>query len=347
VRVLVTGHAGYVGPVVVDAVIRAGHDVVGLDTFLFEDCTLGPKPRRVESLALDVRDVRATDLRGFDAIAHLAAVSNDPLGNLAPESTLEINHRATASLARHAREAGVRRFVFASSCSIYGTSGADELVDEDGSLRPLTVYAESKVRAEEDLLSLADDDFCPVILRSATAYGFAPRLRTDIVLNNLVVAALLTNEVLVLSDGTPWRPLVHVQDMASAFVAALEADRDAVHARAFNVGSAAENYTVREIAETVAAAVPGSRLAITGQTGPDPRSYRVDFTRISRELPAFAPGWSIAAGTKELLDAYQRYGLTLDQSKASFTRLAWIASQREAGRLGADLRPAGAAVGGS
>jgi nucleoside-diphosphate-sugar epimerase len=345
VRVLVTGHAGYVGPIVVDAVLRAGHDVTGLDTFLFEACTLGPDPRPVDALAVDVRDVRATHLEGFDAVLHLAAVSNDPLGNLAPESTREINHKATVELARQAREAGVGRFLFASSCSIYGTSGADELVDEEAPLRPLTVYAESKVRAEEELVGLADDDFSPLLLRFATAYGFAPRLRTDIVLNNLVAAALLTNEVLVLSDGTPWRPLIHVQDMAGAFVAALEAERAAVHAQAFNVGSAAENYTVREIAEAVAETVPGSRLSITGQNGPDPRSYRVDFTRISRALPAFAPGWSVAAGARELLDAYHRHGLTLEDSGARFTRLAWIASQQEAGRLGTDLRPIGAPSG--
>jgi nucleoside-diphosphate-sugar epimerase len=346
VRVLVTGHAGYVGPVVADAIAAAGHDVVGLDTYLFEPCTLGPEPSPVESLRCDVRDVDAAQLTGIDAIVHLAALSNDPLGNLAPEYTREINHGATVSLARHARDAGVRRFLFASSCSIYGTSGENELVDEDAPLRPLTAYAESKVRAEEGLLALADDDFSPVLLRSATAYGFAPRIRTDIVLNNLVATALLTNEVLVLSDGTPCRPLVHVQDMAGAFLAALEADREAVHARAFNVGSAAENYTVREIAETVAATVAGSRLAITGQTGPDPRSYRVDFSRITRELPAFAPRWSIVAGAQELLDAYRRYSLTVEQSTRSFTRLAWIAAERDAGRLGDDLRPVGAAHGG-
>jgi nucleoside-diphosphate-sugar epimerase len=301
----------------------------------------------VESIARDIRDVATGELTGFDAVVHLAALSNDPLGNLAPGYTREINHGATVSLARHARDAGVPRFLFASSCSIYGTSGGDELVGEDAPMRPLTAYAESKVRAEEDLLALADDDFSPVLLRSSTAYGFAPRLRTDIVLNNLVASALLTNEVLVLSDGTPCRPLIHVQDMANAFVAALEADRDAVHGRAFNVGSASENYTVREIAETVAAAVPSSRLAITGQNGPDPRSYRVDFSRIARELPAFAPRWSIVAGTQQLLDAYRRHGLTLEQSARSFTRLAWIAAQRDAGRLGADLRPVGTAHGGA
>jgi nucleoside-diphosphate-sugar epimerase len=330
-----------VGPIVVNAVTAAGHDVSGLDTFLFEACTLGPEPRPVESLARDVRDVRPGDLEGFDAVLHLAAVSNDPLGNLAPESTLEINHHGTVILARAARDAGVRRFVFASSCSIYGTSGADELVDEDAPLRPLTVYAESKVRAEEDLIALADDAFSPVLLRFATAYGFAPRLRTDIVLNNLVAAALLTNEVLVLSDGTPWRPLIHVEDMASAFVAALEADREAVHAQAFNVGSPAENHTVREIAEAVAAAVPGSRLSITGQTGPDPRSYRVDFSRIALALSAFTPRWSVVAGAQELLEAYRRHGLTPEQSSSRFTRLAWITAQQEEGRLGADLRPIG------
>lgn len=340
-RVLVTGHAGYIGPVVAGAIAAAGHDVVGLDTFLFGPCLLGPEPAPVPSLRIDVRDVDVAALTGFDAVVHLAALSNDPLGNLDPERTREINHEATVRLARLAREAGVRRFLFASSCSIYGTSGADELVSEDAPLRPLTAYAESKVRAEDDLCALADADFSPVLLRCATAYGFSPRVRTDIVLNNLVAVALLTNEVLVLSDGTPWRPLIHVEDFAAAFVAALASEPAVVHARAFNVGSAAENHSVRGIAETVAAAVPGSRLAITGRTGPDPRSYRVDFSRIERELPSFRPQWTIADGARELIEAYRRYRLTLDQSTTRFTRLAWIAAQQDAGRVGPDLRPVG------
>jgi nucleoside-diphosphate-sugar epimerase len=260
-----------------------------------------------------------------DAVVHLAALSNDPLGSLAPEVTYDINHHASVRLARLAADAGVSRFLYASTCSVYGAAG-DGLVDEDAPLRPVTPYAESKVRVEDDLVAMASTDFTPVFLRNATAFGFSPRLRADIVLNNLVGHAVLSGEVRVLSDGTPWRPLVHAQDIADAFVAALEAPREVVHCRAYNVGTEDNNVTVAEIASHVVEAVPGSKLVITGEAGADPRSYRVNFARIRADL-GYTAQWTVKAGAVELHDAYTRYGLTREDFEQRFTRLAWLAGQ--------------------
>lgn len=267
-RVLLTGHQGYLGTVMAPVLTAAGHEVVGLDAGLFADCVLGPTPADPPGVRVDLRDVTAEHVAGVDAVIHLAALSNDPLGSLAPELTYDINHHASVRLARLARDAGVRRFLYASTCSVYGAAGGDELVAEDAPLRPVTPYAESKVRVEDDLHALADDDFSPVFMRNATAFGFSPRLRADIVLNNLVGHALLSGEVLVLSDGTPWRPLVHAADIARAFTAALVAPRESVHDLAFNIGSEINNVTVAEIAEQVAEAVSGAKVVITGRTAP-------------------------------------------------------------------------------
>ncbi|SEG73667.1 Nucleoside-diphosphate-sugar epimerase [Nonomuraea solani] len=337
-RVLLTGHQGYLGTVMAPVLAAAGHEVTGLDSGLFADCVLGPTPPDPEGLAVDLRDVPAEALAGFDAVIHLAALSNDPLGSLAPELTYDINYHASVRLARLAREAGVRRFLYASTCSVYGASG-DEPVTEDAPLRPLTPYAESKVRVEDELLELADADFTPVFLRNATAFGFSPRLRADIVLNNLVGHAHLSGEVKVLSDGTPWRPLVHALDIADAFTAVLTAPREAVHARAFNVGTERNNVTVAEIAATVVEAVPGSTLLITGQTGADPRSYRVDFSRLRAALPGCEARRSVKEGAVELIDAYRRHGLTREAFERRFTRLARLADRQAAGTVGGELRP--------
>jgi nucleoside-diphosphate-sugar epimerase len=337
-RVLLTGHKGYLGTVMAPVLRAAGHEVVGLDSGLFGGCVLGPAPDDPPGHEIDLRDVNSTHVSYVDAVVHLAALSNDPLGALAPELTYDINHRAAVRLARLSRDAGVKRFLYASTCSVYGAAGGDELVGEDAPLRPVTPYAESKVRVEDDLHTLADADFTPVYLRNATAFGFSPRLRADIVLNNLVGHAYLSGEVLVLSDGTPWRPLVHARDIATAFLAALEAPRDAVHDRAFNIGTERNNVTVAEIAAEVVEAVPGSTLRITGEAGADPRSYRVDFSRFRRAIPGFECAWSVKDGALELIEAYQNHRLTTDSFERRFTRLAWLREQSTAGRVDATLR---------
>ena len=320
------------------ALAAAGHDVEGLDTGLFAESVLGPRPQDPPGLVRDLRDVTVDDLSGFDAVIHLAALSNDPLGSLVPELTYDINHHASSRLARLARDAGVGRFLYASTCSVYGASGTADALTEEAPMRPVTPYAESKVRVEDDLVALADDDFTPVMLRNATAFGFSPRLRCDIVLNNLVAHAVLDNRILVMSDGTPWRPLVHAADIASAFSEALVAPRDVVHAQAFNVGSDANNVQVRQIAEAVAEAVPGAELQITGETGGDPRSYRVDFAKIGLALPGWQARWSIADGAAELVAAYRDHAMTHEAFAERFIRLAWLQQRQSRGELDAEMR---------
>jgi nucleoside-diphosphate-sugar epimerase len=335
-RILVTGHQGYLGTVMVPLLTGAGHDVVGLDCGYFADCVLGPEPQDPPGLQLDLRDVQPQHLQGFDAVVHLAALSNDPLGRMAPQITHDINHHASVLLARCAKEAGVQRFLYASTCSVYGASG-DALVREEAALTPLTPYAESKVRVEEDVAGLADGSFSPVFLRNATAFGFSPRLRADIVLNNLVGHAVLTGDVKVLSDGTPWRPLVHVRDIAKAFLIALEMPTEATHCRAFNVGTESNNMSVAEIARCVVDVVPDAKLLITGENGADPRSYRVDFSAF-RNAVGYEADWSVADGAAELYNAYLSTGLTADAFANSFTRLTRLNALVAAGVVDESLR---------
>lgn len=340
-RVLLTGHQGYLGTVMAPILTAAGHEVIGLDSGLFAACILGSLDTPdVPGLTTDLRDITVDQLAGFDAVVHMAALSNDPLGSLAPEITYDINHHASTRLATLAKEAGVKRFAYASTCSVYGAQSGDDLVDEEAPLKPVTPYAVSKVRVEDDLVDLADADFVPFSLRNATAFGFSPRLRADIVLNNLVGRAVLTGRVTVLSDGTPWRPLAHADDIAGAVVAGLSAPADVVRARAFNVGTEKNNRTVAEIAEAVIEAVPGSVLEITGEAGNDPRSYRVDFARARKEL-GFEAGWTIADGAEQLAREYKARGLTQDAFDNQFTRLAVLNARQADGTLDANMRVVG------
>lgn len=338
-RVLVTGHNGYIGSVMVPQLQSVGHEVTGLDTFFFEDCTLGDDPDHVPALRKDIRDVQLADLQGLDAVIHLAALCNDPLGDLHAGWTHEINHQASIHLARLARDAGVRRFLYASSCSMYGSAGSDDILTEEAPLRPLTEYAISKVRTEEALLSLGDRSFSPVFMRNATAYGLSPRLRADVVLNNFVCWAHTTGRIRILSDGTPWRPVVHVQDIARTFVAALAAPRDAIHCQAFNVGATSENYQVRELAEIVRGTVPGCTLEYASDAGPDPRSYRVDFGKLTRTFPDLKPQWNASFGAKDLYAALQEAHVALaDFQGRKYIRLTQIKHLLDSDRLDSTLR---------
>ena len=338
-RVLVTGHKGYIGSVMVPFLRGRGHEVVGLDSGLFADCVSGPGAIDVPELRMDIRDARAEHLEGIDAVAHLAALSNDPLGDLEPEHTYDINHRASVRLAELARQAGVERFLYSSSCSIYGASDDSAALDETAPMRPVTPYAESKVKVESELSALAGDGFSPVSMRNATAYGWSPRVRTDLVLNDLVARAHLTGKVLVLSDGTPWRPIVHIEDISRAFAAALDAPRDAIHDQAFNVGAASENYQIRDLADIIAEVVPDCVVEITGEHGNDPRSYRVDFSKITRHMPQFQAVWTARKGAEEMLAAYRANDLTDHRFSHDFKRLPWLTGLRERGVIGDDLRP--------
>ncbi len=337
-RVLVTGCNGYIGSVLMPLLQAAGYEAFGIDADWFEPCTLGELAVAAPCQVKDIREVELADLEGFYAVIHLAALSNDPLGNLDPQLTYDINHLASVRLARLAKQAGVERFLVSSSCSTYGSAG-DALVTEEAEFNPVTPYGRSKVLVDRDVALLADDDFSPSFLRNATAYGFSPRLRLDLVLNDLVATACTIGKILMLSDGTPWRPLVHVEDICRAFLAVLEARRDAVHNQAFNVGSSSENYRISELAEIVQQTVPGCSIEYAAGAGPDKRCYRVDCSKLGKHLPDFQLRWNARLGAQQLYEAYQRHGLQADDlAGPRFHRLRTLNRLRDSGRLKGDLR---------
>ena len=338
-RILVTGDKGYIGTVLVPMLISAGHEVVGLDSDLYARCTFGDSLPDNPSIRKDLRDVEAKDVEGFDAVMPLAALSNDPLGNLNPNLTYDINHHASVRLAKLAKQVGVPRYIFSSSCSTYGAAEGDQMLTEEAKFNPVTPYGESKVFVEKEVAQLADDNFSPTFLRNATAYGVSPRMRFDIVLNNLVAWAFSTGKVLIKSDGTPWRPIVHIEDISRAFIAVLNAPREVIHNQAFNVGRNDQNYMIREIADIVKQTVPGCEIEYAQDAGPDKRSYRVDFSKIAKMLPEFQPQWDARKGAQELYEAYRKAGLKLDEFEGpKFKRIDHIKLLLHDGLLNESLR---------
>jgi nucleoside-diphosphate-sugar epimerase len=337
-RILVTGHKGYIGAVMVPVLCGAGHDVTGLDSDIFRECTFTSGLREIPELRIDIRDVQPQHLQGFEAVVHLAALSNDPLSNLKPEITNEINFAASVRLAQLAKDVGVSRFLFSSSCAIYGKAGTD-LLDETAEIAPVTPYNISKLRVEQELAKLACDGFSPTFLRNATAYGVSPRHNFELVLNNLVAWAYTTGRVFIKSDGSPWRPIVHIEDISRAFLAALSAPREVVHNQALNVGRNDENYSIRELAEIVQQVVPGSHVEYAKDGGPDPRSYRVDFSKIQRLVPDFKPEWTGRRGVEQLYAAYAREAVALEDIEGPrFRRLDHLEGLIASGQVDTTLR---------
>ena len=342
-RVLVTGHHGYIGTVMVPIIEAAGFEVCGLDSDLFDGCVFGDASvtgaiSPIPYIKKDIRDVELSDLKGVDAVIHLCALSNDPLGNLNPEVTYEINHKASVKLAKLAKEAGIERYILSSSCSVYGAATTD-IVNEESEVNPVTPYAESKVMAEKDIAKLADSNFSPTFLRSSTAYGLSPMLRFDLVVNNFIAWSFTKGIVLLKSDGSAWRPFVHIQDISRAFISVLKAPKDIVHNQIFNVGQNSENYRIREVAEIAKQTVPNSQIQYVEGAEPDQRSYRVEFDKIATTLPDFKPQWTVAKGAKQLYEAYKKVGLLVEEFEGPrYRRITHLENSLRSGRIDSTMR---------
>jgi nucleoside-diphosphate-sugar epimerase len=340
-RVLITGHKGYIGSVMAPYFVQAGYDVAGIDMGYFSRCTLVPDRLEIPSMQKDLRELELDDLKGFDAVVHLAALSNDPIGNLNEKWTEEINFHATVRLAELAKAAGVERFLFSSSCIMYGMSEA-AVVTEESPLDPKTEYARSKVKSERAITALADNRFSPTFMRNGTVYGVSPRMRFDTVFNDLTGAAVSTGKVTLYSDGKPWRPVVHVEDVARAFLAALQAPIADVWNQAFNTGANHLNHQIFELAEIVSDTVPGCKLEILAQAGADQRTYKADFGKFARAFPNFAFNWTAKEGARELYETFKAIGLTYDNFvDKRFTRLKWLCHLIDTGQLDGSLRWSG------
>jgi nucleoside-diphosphate-sugar epimerase len=343
-RILVTGSNGYIGSVLVPILMENGHEICGYDSDLYAQCTYGAEFPEFPFVKKDIRDVEVSDLEGFDAVIHLAALSNDPLSDLNPRLTFDINHEASVRLARAAKDAGVKRFLFSSSCSTYGAAG-DDMLDEGAEFHPVTPYGSSKVLVERDVSALADDDFSPTFLRNATAYGVSPRMRFDLVINNLVAWAVASGLVFLKSDGSPWRPVVHVEDISRAFLALVDAPREMVHNQAYNIGSNEENYRIIELAKIVEKIVPGCRIEFAKDAGPDKRCYRVDFGKFLSAFPRSKPKWTAEAGAEQIHESYRRYGIRQEDFEGPrYKRIEHIKKLLSSGRLDANLRWTGVRV---
>ncbi len=336
-RILVTGHNGYIGTLLTAMLHECGYDVTGVDSNLFQACVFGSDPPRIQSVVKDIRDIDVDDLKGFDALIHLAALSNDPLGELIPEITFEINYVASVRLAETAKKAGIKRFIFSSSCSVYGASNAMDL-DENSELNPVTIYAKSKARAEKDIISLADSSFSPIIFRNATAYGVSPMLRFDLAVNNLTAWAFTTGRILLKSDGSPWRPFVHIEDICAAYISALQANTERIHNEIFNIGLSHENYQIKDVASMVNDAVPDSYVEMMDGAGPDKRCYKVNFSKAEKILTGDFK-WNVKTGVEEIFNYYKLHGLTLEDFEGTrFKRINHLKSLLSAGKIDWELR---------
>ena len=337
-HVLVTGSNGYIGSVLMQLLMEDGHEVRGFDSDLYAESSYGPAFPIFPFTRKDIRDAELADLEGYDAVIHLAALSNDPLSDLNPRLTFDINHEASVKLARLAKEAGVKRFLFSSSCSTYGASG-DNILNEEASFNPVTPYGTTKVLVEKDVSALANDTFSPTFLRNATAYGISPRMRFDLVINNLVAWAVASGLVYLKSDGTPWRPVVHVQDIARAFMTILQAPREMVHNQAFNIGCNTENYRILDLAKIVEKTVPGCRIEFAKDGGPDKRCYRVDFGKFRSTFPDYKPKWDAVSGAEEIYQYYKKHGIHQEDFEGPrYKRIDHIKQLLSSGRLDETLR---------